>query len=390
MMEVADIFRTFGPGYRKMHQLPYHIHKVMNAIESCRTAKLGGHKDQCDTCGHIRISYNSCRNRHCPKCQGLAREKWLNARKKDLLPVEYYHLVFTLPQELNSIILRNQKELYTILFQSSSETLLELAKDSKYIGADIGFISILHTWGQNLMDHPHVHSIVTGGGLSKGNGWIASRKKFFLPVKVIARLFRGKYLAYLKTLYSQKKLKFPGEINSLEKPQNFSNLLKTLYGKEWVCYCKPPFSNAEQVLEYMGRYTHRVAIANNRLEKVQDGKVTFRWRDYKDNNKNKSMTLEAHEFIRRFLLHILPDKFVKIRHYGILSNRNRKTKLKKCKNLLNGTGEIEAKEIIEESLQGDKRIDYKKCPCCDKGVMIAKAMLQPEKHGPPKKVRLIA
>lgn len=381
MTEVADIIREYGEDYRRKHKLPSRMIKVMNAIESCRTSKLGGHIDECDNCGHIRISYNSCRNRHCPKCQGLAKERWLMDRKNDLLPVEYFHVVFTVPDTLNPLILRNQKETYGILFRAVSETLLELGKDSKYLGADIGFIGILHTWGQNLMDHPHIHCIVPGGGLSFDTSrWIASRERFLIPVNVVSRLFRGKYLSYLKVAYSKDKLKFCGNIQELSEEKKFSELMDSLYKREWVVYSKPPFKSAEYVLEYLGRYTHRVAISNNRITDMAAGKVTYKYRDYKDENKNKLMTVEAHEFIRRILLHILPDNFVKIRHYGILSNRNRGTKLRRCKGILGistkkSNVKIGWQELLKELTGKDPRI----CPHCNIGRLVRKEILSPEK-----------
>ena len=377
MLEVADIMREYGEDYRREHKPPSRMIKVMNAIESCRTSKLGGHIDECDNCGHIKISYNSCRNRHCPKCQGLAKERWLMDRKSDLLPIEYFHMVFTIPDTLNPLTLRNQKEIYSILFKSVSETLIELGKDPKYLGADIGFIGILHTWGQNLMVHPHIHCIVPGGGLSfDTKRWISSREKFFIPVKVLSRLFRGKVLFYLKEAHRKERLKFPGNIKELSKEREFNMFMDSLYKKEWVVYSKPPFKNAEHVLEYLGRYTHRVAISNNRITDIKDGKVTFRYKDYKDGNKNKLMTIKAHEFIRRFLLHILPDNFVKIRHYGILSNRNRRTKLKRCKEILGiSTKETKKKKSWQELLLELTGKDPRKCSCCGVGKMITKEIL---------------
>lgn len=392
MLEVADIIREYGEDYRRKHKLPSRMIKVINAIESCRTSKLGGHIDECDNCGHIRISYNSCRNRHCPKCQGLAKERWLIDRKSDLLPVEYFHVVFTVPDTLNSLMLRNQKETYGILFKSVSETLIELGKDPKYLGADIGFIGILHTWGQNLMNHPHIHCIVPGGGLSfDSNRWISSRKKFFLPIKVVSRLFRGKFLSYLKAAYSKGKLKFCGNIQDLAEEKEFNKLVDSLYKREWVVYSKPSFKSPECVLEYLGRYTHRVAISNNRITDITDGKVTYKYRDYKDGNKNKLMTVEAHEFIRRFLLHILPDNFVKIRHYGILSNRNRGTKLKRCKEIL-GISAKKSKEKIswQELLVKLTGKDPRICPCCNIGRLIRKEILSPIKGRDMKIKKLIA
>lgn len=337
------------------------------------TARLGGHVDECNNCGHIKISYNSCRNRHCPKCQGLAREKWLAARKKDLLPVSYFHIVFTIPHNISPVVLRNQKELYTILFKAASETLLELGKDKKHLGAEIGLIAILHTWGQNLMDHPHLHCLVPGGGLSfDGKEWIKSKEKFFIPVKVMSRLFRGKFLAYFKAAYKNKKLKFEGAIKPLSEKKEFQNLLDQLYQLEWVVYCKEPFSCPEYVLEYLGHYTHRVAISNNRLVKMENKKVTFRWRDYSDGSQNKLMTLNASEFIRRFLLHILPDNFVKIRHYGLLSNRSRKTKLNRCQELL---GRRQKEDTQKATYDLENIEDMRKCPCCKNGTMIKKEVL---------------
>lgn len=387
-VEVADIFREFGPVYRGSHNLPARHLKAMSAIERCRTAELGGHVEQCDVCGHTRISYNSCRNRHCPKCQSLPREKWLAARKQDLFPVEYFHVVFTIPDTLNPLALRNQKVIYDILFKAASETLLELSKDSRWLGAEIGFIAILHTWGQNLMDHPHLHCVVPGGGLSAdGNKWISFRKSFFIPVKVLSRLFKGKFLSYLKKTYRDGKLKFVGEIQSWGEKHKFQTMLNELYRREWVVYCKPPFRSPQHVIEYLGRYTHRIAISNNRIVKLEDGKVTFRWRDYGDHNRIKLMTVDACEFIRRFLLHVLPDNFVKIRHYGLLSNRNRKTKLRQCQEILgissNRKEQTLESESWEELLFRLTGIDPCICPCCGKGRMVAIEILPPQNHSPP-------
>ncbi|HYE12520.1 MAG TPA: IS91 family transposase [Patescibacteria group bacterium] len=386
MPEVADVFSKYGKEYRRKYQLPNQMMKVMKAIEDCRTAKLGGHIDECDECGHIKISYNSCRNRHCPKCQSLAKERWLTDRKNDLLPVEYFHVVFTIPDTLNPLTLRNQRELYSILFKSVSETLLELGKDPKYLGVDIGFIGVLHTWGQNLMDHPHIHCIVAGGGLSlDSDRWIPARKGFFVPVKVLSRLFRGKFLAYLKGAYVDGRLKFCGSINGLGEKENFGVFLDSLYKREWVVYSKPSFRKPEHVIEYLGRYTHRVAITNNRILDIENGKVTFNYKDYKDykeqnkhKNKHKKMTLEANEFIRRFMLHVLPPKFVKIRHYGILSNRNRKTKLKCCKELLGVSIEqVKEKKGWQELLLDLTGKDPMVCPCCKVGRLVRKEIFGP-------------
>ena len=381
-LEVADIFQAFGPAYRQTHQMPIRHLRVMRAIGICRTAELGGHIDQCDHCGTVRISYNSCRNRHCPKCQCLEKERWLEAREKDLLPTPYFHVVFTLPEGLRPLALRNQKVIYTLLFKAVSETLTELARDSKHLGAEIGFMAILHTWSQTLIDHPHLHCLVSGGGLSlDGKKWICSKKDFFIPVHVLSCLFRGKFLDGLKKDYEAERLKFPGQIEELKEASAFKRLLTNLYCQEWVVYCRPPLKNPEKVMDYLGRYTHRVALSNDRLVKLEDNQVTFRWRDSADNNKIKFLTLEAFEFVRRFLLHVLPNQFVKIRYYGIMSHRSRKTKLSRCKKLL---GVL----IPEESKKGPKEtwqdlltritgMDPRICPYCGKGKMIQRETLPP-------------
>ena len=382
--EAADIFRAYGPAYRKAYgeKMPLRQFRVMQAIEICRNKELGGHVDACDACGSLRISYNSCRNRHCPKCQSLDKERWLEARKRDILPTHYYHIVFTIPEALRPIALRNQKLVYDILFKAVSATLKELAEDPKHLGARIGFIAILHTWSQTLIDHPHIHCIVTGGGLSlDGKRWIKGKKNFLLPVKVVSRLFRGKLLASLKKAYLAKALEFPGRIAALKEPAIFNALLRNLYNQEWVVYCKDPFTKPEAVIEYLGRYTHRVAITNNRILRLAEGKVTFSYRDRKDKNRIKVMVLDAFEFIRRFLLHVLPDGFMKIRHYGILSNRNRNEKLFLCKELLGASGNANEcdvkKESWEELLLRITGIDLRVCPACGKGKMVRRETLPP-------------
>lgn len=387
-VEVADIFRQYGPSYRQSHEMPLNQLRTMRAIEICRTAELGGHVEECDTCGAIRISYNSCRNRHCPKCQFLRKEKWLEERKEDLLPIPYFHVVFTIPDGLNPLALRNQRGIYGILFKSVSETLIELGKDPRHLGAQIGFISILHTWGQNLMDHPHIHCIVAGGGLSSNGGkWVSCRKGFFIPVRVLSRLFRGKFLSYLKKGYDCKKLNFHGDICQLQDSKAFREFLKDLYRQEWVVYCKPPFKGPEGVLRYLGRYTHRVAIANHRIIKMEDGKVSFLWRDYSDGNRNKTMTLNVFEFIRRFLLHVLPERFVKIRYYGLLGNRNRKTMLSQCRKLLGvitvKTANRDVSETWQEFLLRVCGVDLMKCPFCGKGRMFRREILLPQRCNSP-------
>ena len=381
-LEVADIFRSFGPAYREVHshEMPVRHLRVMRAIEICRTAELGGHVDQCDHCGALRISYNSCRNRHCPKCQSLEKERWLEARGKDLLPTSYFHLVFTLPEGLRPLALRNQKVVYNLLFKSGSETLIELGNDSKHLGAEIGFMALLHTWSQTLIDHPHLHCLVPGGGLSlDGKRWISSREDFFIPVKVLSSLFRGKFLDGLKRAYEAGELRFPGQIEELKEATAFKKFLTDLYHQKWVVYCKPPLKNPEKMMDYLGRYTHRVALSNDRLVKMEDDQVSFRWRDSAENNKIKLLTIEAFEFIRRFLLHVLPDHFVKIRYYGILSHRSRKRKLLWCKKLLGVSTDKEpeepTKETWEDLLTRISGIDPRVCPRCGKGKMIQRDIL---------------
>jgi hypothetical protein len=373
--EVADIFRRYGPSHRKTHKLPLAQLRAMHAIESCRTKELGGHVDECESCGHVRISYNSCRNRHCPKCQFLTKEKWLEARQKELLPIPYFHVVFTLPGEINPLALRNQKAIYNVLFKAASETLIELA--ATRLGR-IGVIAVLHTWGQNLMDHPHLHCIVTGGGLVGGK-WLSSRRRFLFPHKVMSRLFRGKFLAYLKKAHESNKLSFPGAVSQME--DTFDTFLKGLYAKEWVVYCKPPFNGPESVIWYLGRYTHRVAISNGRIIGVEDDRVSFSFKDYADRNKRKTMTLDANEFIRRFLLHVLPDGFVKIRYFGLFANRTRKESLDVCREVLGVETPHEIPETWQEHLLRLTGIDVTECPLCH-GRMVRRELLRPNR-GPP-------
>jgi len=387
-LEVADIFRQHGPAYRESHRLPRNPLRVMRAIEVCRTAALGGHQDQCDHCGHLEISYNSCRNRHCPQCQTLRKEKWIEARREDLLPIPYFHGVFTLPAELNQLVSTNQRVLYDLLFRSASETLSELANEPQHLGAKIGVIGILHTWGQNLLDHPHIHCVVTGGGLSSdGSRWVSCRKGFFLPVRVLSALFRGKFLDRLKKCFTSGDLLFPGRINYLQEPKTFESFRRLLYHKKWVVYCKPPFDGAQGVLQYLGRYTHRIAISNNRILAIQDGQVSFLWRDYADGNRLKTLTLKADEFIRRFLLHVLPDRFVKIRHFGLLANRNCQDNIALCRKII-GDGKTVTKENVrqetwQEPLLRICGIDVTTCPVCQKGRMFRKELLRPYRCNSP-------
>jgi hypothetical protein len=390
-VELADIFRRHGQVYRDSHPMPLRHLRAMRAVEICRTAAMGGHKDKCDDCGHIAISYNSCRNRHCPKCQTLQKEKWIEARNEDLLPIQYFHVVFTIPSELNALVIMNQKVMYDLLFRSVSETLTELSHDPKHIGAQIGFISILHTWGQNLMDHPHIHCVVTGGGLSTDNdSWISCRKNFFIPVRVMSTLFRGKFLSHLQNSFGD--LIFPGGISHLGERHDFEIFRRRFYHKKWVVYCKPPFNGAEGVLEYLGRYTHRIAISNNRILSVQDGKVSFLWRDYADGDKKKVMPLQVTEFIRRFLLHVLPNRFVRIRHYGLLANRKRKNNISLCREFLGTcnavTKEKDEPESWQEQLLRICGIDVTMCPVCKKGKMLRVAVMSPSRcNDPPDQCR---
>ena len=328
-VEVQDIIKKYGKKYREEHKIMPNQNKAMEAIEKCRTGELGAHEDVCDECGYTKISYNSCRNRHCPKCQSIAREKWIHNREYEILNVKYFHVVFTIPSEIYLITKQNETKVYNILFKAAAETMQELAESKKYLGAEIGFMEVLHTWGQTMVYHPHIHAIVPAGGIDKMGKWKNSKKKFFIPVKVLSRKFRGKFLNYLK----QEKIEYYGKNKELENKQNYEELMAKLYNKEWIVYCKEPFKDARNVIRYLGRYTHRVAISNSRIIKEEGGKVTFKYRDYKDNKKEKEITIEAEEFIRRFLLHILPPRFMKIRHYGLLGNRNKKTKLAECKKL---------------------------------------------------------
>lgn len=335
--ELADIFRQHGDTYRMTHQLPLQQLRVMRAIEVCRTAALGGHVEACGQCNHTRISYNSCRNRHCPKCQNTERAKWLEGRKAELLPVEYFHVVFTLPEEMARIAFYNAEAVYGILFQAAAETLLTIARDPKHLGAEIGFFSVLHTWGQNLLHHPHVHCVIPGGGMAPDRErWIGCKPGFFLSVKVLSRLFRRLFLEALTKVFEGGELSFFAELETLKDPLAFAAYLEAVRQKEWVVYAKPPFGGAAQALGYLGRYTHRVALSNQRLLDVSNGEVTFQWKDYRHKNKQKSrrMTLPADEFMRRFLTHTLPPGFQRIRYYGFMGNRHRAEKLALCRHLL--------------------------------------------------------
>ena len=377
-LEVADIFRRFGPAYRQTHaaSLGRGQLRAMSAIELCRTAALGAHVEQCDACGHQRITYNSCRHRACPKCQSLARAQWLDDRQAELLTgVEYFHVVFTVPEAIAAIAYQNKKVLYDMLFHASAETLRTIAADPKHLGAEIGFLAILHTWGQTLLHHPHVHCVIPGGGISPdGEHWIACRPGFFLPVRVLSRLFRRLFLEQLHHAFNAGELHFYSQLEPLTNPRAFAAYLAPAEQAEWVVYAKPPFGGAQHVLHYLARYTHRVAISNNRLLSMHDGQVTFLWKDYKQRLTKKTMTLTAEEFIRRFLLHILPDGLQHIRHYGFLANRCRETKLALCRQLLDAptppVGESSDKEDYRDRYERLTGKSLRDCPLCGKGHMV--------------------
>jgi hypothetical protein len=378
-IEVADIFRCHGAAYRaaQAERLSSGQRRVMAAIEMCRTAALGGHVERCEDCGETRIAYNSCRNRHCPKCQGLARAQWLANRQRDLLPVPYFHVVFTVPAPIANIALQNKAVVYDILFRAAAETMQTIAADPKHLGAMIGMTAVLHTWGQNLVHHPHVHCIVPGGGLSPDGRWVACRPSFFLSVRVLSRLYRRLFLERLRAAFNAGVLQFFGELAGFAGPATFAAHLRVLRGIEWVVYAKQPFGGPQEVLDYLGRYTHRVAIANQRLIAVADGEVCFRWKDYRHPQRPKIMTLPVGEFIRRFLLHVLPDGFRRIRHFGFLANAQRRAKLAVIRALLNVPEPMVAEPV-------DYRERYARlfghsldiCPACG-GHLVEIAVLAP-------------
>jgi hypothetical protein len=370
-LEVADVVRQHQEEFLTQwgHTVSKIQRRALRDIGSCRTAALGGHVEQCDQCGHRVIAYNSCRNRNCPKCQFPARQKWLAARAKELLPVPYFHVVFTLPHELAPLALQNQKLIYSLLFRAAAETLLQIAADPQHLGARIGFLAVLHSWGQNLNFHPHLHCVVPGGGISlDGSRWISCRNHFFLPVRVLSRLFRGKFLAFLLKARRQGQIAFHGHCANLTQNDAFERFTKRLKKSDWVVYTKPPFGGPTQVLNYLSRYTHRVAISNSRMLSLLDGHVSFRWRDYRD-RQSKVMTITAVEFLRRFLQHVLPAGFVKIRHFGWLANRCRKIKLTECRRWLHGC------EVAVPA--PEQRVTDHSCPACHKGVLRIVEWLNP-------------
>jgi predicted Zn-ribbon and HTH transcriptional regulator len=364
--EVADVFRLHGGAYRRAHRLSPLDREVMSAIERCRTAALGGHLERCDTCGFERVAYNSCRNRHCPKCQSLAKARWLEARRAELLPVPYFHLVFSLLHELNPLAHDNNEVLYSLLFHAAADTLKDFARDPNHLGGKTGFTAILHTWNQQLGYHVHLHCLVPGGALSPDAArWIPARPNYLFPVKALSRVFRGKFIDGLHKAAASGQLSLPGG------PEALRTLIATLWSTEWVVYCKPPFAGPEKVLDYLGRYTHRVAISNHRIVDLHDGRVTFRYRDRRDGDTVKLATVSAEEFIRRFLLHVLPKGFQRIRHYGFLAGRAKGRDLPRCRHLLGLTPELpepEAKTTRQLVLELTG-LDLSTCPRCKRGTM---------------------
>ncbi len=384
-VQLSSVITHHGEAYRKSRKLPVQHLKTLFAVEACRSARLGAHTYACDKCDHHSIRYNSCRNRHCPRCQLLNKEKWVEQLGATLLPVRYFHVVFTMPSELNRLCLVNQKVMYDLLFRSASQTILTLCADVKRLDVYTGLVAVLHTWGQTLTEHPHLHTMVPAGGWSEVNGyWKSSGKKFLLPVKVVSRIFRGKLLSGLKALYANNELKFEGEIKSLQSKKSFQQLIDALYQKDWVVYCKAPFKNANAIVKYLGNYSHRVAISNERLLSVDESSVTFRYKDYKQKGMRKTMTLEGGEFIRRFLLHVLPKGFCKIRYYGLLSVRHRSGKLKQCMKVM-GIAERKSRFEGMNWQQVMKLItgkDVTRCPCCKEGAMISAGHITPERSPP--------
>jgi hypothetical protein len=370
-LEVADILRAHGDRFLDRYRSSFDFQqlKAFRAIQRCRTAALGGHRDACPSCGYQAISYNSCRNRHCPKCQAQARQRWLTARERELLDTGYFHVVFTVPHELNVLALENPRLFFHLLFTATSQTLLEIASDPKHLGAEIGGIAILHTWGQNLFLHPHIHCVIPAGGFSPDHRrWVGPRYPFFLPVKVLSRVFRGKFLAGLKRLHRRKKLQCLGPAAAIADRQPFAKLLRRLHRNDWVVYAKPAFGGPLQVLRYLGRYTHRVAISNHRLLAFDQEHVTFRWKDYAHGGKQAQMTLTATEFLRRFFLHVLPKGFVRIRHFGFLTNRFRASRLALGRQLLASSSSMQP-EVTRPDLHSD-HCSLWHCPRCGGSMIV--------------------
>ena len=382
-LEVADVFRMYGHDYRQKHNISSEKHQAMSLIEMCRTAALGGHIEVCDNCAVERNAYNSCRNRHCPKCQTLVKEKWLNARKSELLPCPYFHNVFTLPHDLNPLIFANKNIMLGFLFASVKETLQAFARDPQWrLEGQLGFISVLHTWNQKLLDHFHLHCIIPAGALSfDKKKWISGRKEYLFKVESLAKEFQSRYLRKLQKAYGKDELRFTGNTKYLADKQNFMKLIKALWNKQWITYSKRPFGGPEQVLEYLGRYTHRVGITNNRILSIDEGQVTISYRDRGDGNEQKELSVKAEEFIRRFLLHILPKGFMKIRYFGFLGHANKKKAIKLIWKLINPDAEIADKvvETVQEIMLRVSGIDITLCQNCGKGRMVCVGAL-PERE----------
>ena len=377
-LEVADVVRAHRDDFvaARDGRVSGAERRVLDDIASCRTAARGGHVERCDRCGHERVSYNSCRNRHCPKCQETARAEWTAEREREILPVEYFHVVFTIPHDLAGIALQNKKIVYDILFRASAATLNAIARDPKHLGAEIGVLSVLHTWGQTLQHHPHIHCLVPGGGLSEdGTRWIACRPGFFLPVRVLSKLFRGKFLDQLRSAFDRGELCLHGRIAELKNRVAFESLLESVCAKKWRVYAKPPFGRPEFVLRYLARYTHRVAISNARLLALHDGRVTFAWKDYRKHGKSRKMTLDAVQFLRRFLLHLLPKGFVRVRAYGFLANRHRAAKLAQCRwaiaQIAATTGDESSRDVGSPAAEDN----LGRCPACKAGRMACVLLL---------------
>ena len=373
--ELADIVRVHGDNVRRVKALATVQRRALRAIETCRTAALGGHRETCDRCGATRAVYHSCRNRHCPKCQTLAKERWIQDRRAELLPVPYFHVVFTLPHALNRLAQHEPRVIYHLLFQAAAETLQTFARDPQHLGGDLGITAILHTWGQNLSQHIHLHCLVTGGALApEGARWIPSHPHFLFPVRALSKVFRAKYLDALQQAFDQRQL--PTEPHD-------PDLLPTLRRRPWVVYAKQPFAAPEQVLQYLGRYTHRIALSNDRIVDFRDGVVRFRWRDSADGHQSKVMTLPAEELLCRFLLHVLPSGFMRIRHFGLLANRHRKQKLQRCRALLGQPPPPEpAQETAHAMVKRLTGLDLSVCPFCQKGTMRITATLTPGDPSP--------
>ena len=382
--EVADVFRQYGEAYRCAHRLPLSHLKVMRAIEACRTESLGGHVERCDACGFERHAYNSCRNRHCPKCQGLAKAAWLEARKADLLDVGYFHVVFTLPHALNPIGLRNKKIVYDLLFRAAADTLQTFAANPRNgLGGKLGFTTVLHTWDQQLRHHLHLHCLVPAGALAPDRShWVHARNGFLFPVRALSKVFRGKFITSLLQAFADGRLLFPGTAASLGTPAAFDQLIRRLWKKSWVVYAKKPFAGPSTVLDYLGRYTHRVAIANHRITRIHDGSVSFTYRDRTDRNQKKTLTLPAPEFIRRLLLHVLPKGYVRIRHFGFLASRAKGKDLPRCRELLGMLPRTPttAARPTRQALLDLLGLDFTTCPHCRRGTLHHVAELPPRDH----------